>query len=128
MSEKRTTKPLDQALRELIVAAGFTEDELARRTTSVSQGTINKYLRSRRGRVMNARSVETVRQIAAALSVPPEYFLEYRQWKAKQLVEKAMAKGLIDLEDIELILAGKKYRGGQATGDDGNPQPDRGNR
>jgi len=119
MSEKRTTKPLDQALRELIETAGFTEDELARRTASVSQGTINKYLRSRRGRVMNARSVETVRQLAAALSVPPEYFLEYRQWKAKQLVAEAMEKGLIDLEDIELILAGKKYRDGQSAGERG---------
>ena len=47
---------------------------------------------------------------------------------AQKLVREAMAEGLIELEDIELILAGKKYRGGQATGDDGNPQPDRGNR
>jgi transcriptional regulator with XRE-family HTH domain len=112
MSEKRTTKPLDQALRELVDASGLTEDQLASRTT-VTQGTINKYLRSRRGLQMNSRSVETVRQIAAALSVPPEYFLEYRQWKAKQLVGEAMAAGQIDLEDIELILAGKKYRGAQ---------------
>mgnify|MGYP000977729511 CR=1 FL=1 len=116
MSEKRTSKPLDQALRELVDAAGLTEEELASRT-SVTQGTINKYLRSRRGRQMNSRSVETVRQIAAALLVPPEYFLEYRQWKAKQLVDEAMAKGLIDLEDIELILAGKKYRGTQSSND-----------
>lgn len=112
MLEKRTNKPLNQALRELIDAAGWTEEELARRT-SVSQGTINKYLRSRRGRQMNSRSVETVRQIAAALSVEPEYFLEYRQWKAKQLVDEAMAGGLIDLEDIELILAGKRYKNSQ---------------
>ena len=116
MSEKRSTKPLHQALRELVDEAGLTEDELASRTT-VTQGTINKYLRSRRGLQMNSRSVETVRQIAAALSVPPEYFLEYRQWKAKQLLGEAMAKGLIDLEDIELILAGKKYRGAQAAGE-----------
>jgi transcriptional regulator with XRE-family HTH domain len=109
MSEKRTDKPLNQALRELMDKVGWTEEELASRT-SVTQGTINKYLRSRRGREMNSRSVETVRQIAAALSVTPEYFLEYRQWKAKQLVAEAMAKGLIDLEDIELILAGKRYR------------------
>ena len=109
MSEKRSPKPLNQALRDLIDEVGWTEEELARHT-SVTQGTINKYLRSRRGREMNSRSVETVRQIAAAFSVPPEYFLEYRQWKAKQLVAEAMAKGLIDLEDIELILAGKKYR------------------
>ena len=112
MSAKRTTKPLDQALRELVDASGLTEDQLASRTT-VTQGTINKYLRSRRGLQMNSRSVETVRQIAAALSVPPEYFLEYRQWKAKQLLAEAMAAGQIDLEDIELILAGKKYRGAQ---------------
>jgi transcriptional regulator with XRE-family HTH domain len=112
MSAKRTTKPLDQALRELVDASGLTEDQLASRTT-VTQGTINKYLRSRRGRQMNSRSIETVRQIAAALSVPPEYFLEYRQWKAKHLIEEAMAAGLIDLEDIELILAGKRYQQGE---------------
>ncbi len=118
MSEKRTSKPLDQALRELVDAAGLTEEELASRT-SVTQGTINKYLRSRRGRQMNSRSVETVRQIAAALSVPPEYFLEYRQWKAKQLVDQAMADGLIELEDIELVLAGKKYQGTRGDHRDG---------
>jgi len=69
---------------------------------------------------MNSRSVETVRQIAAALSVPPEYFLEYRQWKAKQLLGEAMAKGLIDLEDIELILAGKNTGTLRATNEKGH--------
>ncbi len=35
-------------------------------------------------------------------------------WKtagAQQLVREAMAERLVELEDIELILAGKKYRG-----------------
>ncbi|MBN1459530.1 MAG: hypothetical protein JXA57_08330 [Armatimonadetes bacterium] len=30
--------------------------------------------------------------------------------KAKHLIEEAMADRLIELEDIELILAGKRYR------------------
>jgi hypothetical protein len=36
-------------------------------------------------------------------------FGEYREWKTKHLVGQAITSGLIDLEDIELILAGKRY-------------------
>jgi hypothetical protein len=35
-------------------------------------------------------------------------FGEWREWTAKHLVEEAMAAGLIDLEDVEFILAGKR--------------------
>ena len=73
MSEKRTSKPLDQALRELVDAAGLTEEELASRT-SVTQGTINKYLRSRRGRQEFAtggnRSADRGRVVGAPRVLP----------------------------------------------------------
>jgi len=97
---------IDKALRELMERHDLTETEVAARA-SVTQGTVNKYLHTRRGRQMNARSVVTVEKLAAALGIEPEYFKEYRTWKA---VREAIAEGLIELEDIELILAGKRYR------------------
>lgn len=109
MDSAKTTKPIDKALRELMDEAGLGEADLAARTT-LTQGTVNKYLRSRRGRQMNSKSLETVRQLAAAFALPPEYFREYREWKAKRLVEEAMTTGLLELEDIELIVAEKRLQ------------------
>ncbi len=57
-----------------------------------------------------AGSAEVIERPANALGVEPEYFLEYRQWKVKQGVDEAMAAGLIDLEGIEVIPTGKRYR------------------
>lgn len=76
----------------------------------ISPAVLSRYLRGERGRRMNSQAITTVEKLAKALSVEPEYFVEYRAWKAQKLVREAMAQGLIDLEDIELILAGKRYR------------------
>ena len=82
----------------------------------ISRSDLYRYLRGDRGRRMNSQALETVEKLARAFELPPEYFVEYRAAKAKHLVEQAMAAGLIDLEDIELILAGKRY-GGRARED-----------
>ena len=82
----------------------------------VSAATVSLYLSGKRGRRMNSQAVKTVEKLAGALGVEPEYFREYREWKAKHLIEEAMAAGLIDLEDIELILAGKRYQGSKNEG------------
>jgi len=68
---------------------------------------------------MNSQAVKTVEKLAGALGVEPEYFREYRGWKAEKLVREAIAEGLIDLEDIELILARKRYQK-RREGTDGN--------
>jgi transcriptional regulator with XRE-family HTH domain len=70
----------------------------------VSQSAVSCYLDGQR-----LPQPRTIEKIARALEVEPEYFALYREWKAKHLVEEAMAAGLIDLEDIELVLARKRY-------------------
>ena len=102
-------EPLPMALGQLMADAQLTETELAAEA-DISQGTVNKYLHRRRGTQMNPRSLRTVEKLADALGVAPDYFLEYRQATAERLVKEAMAAGLIDLEDIELILAGRADR------------------
>ena len=74
----------------------------------LSQAAVSYYLGGRR-----VPRLKTIEKLASALEISPEYFALYRRTKAKHLLEEAMAQGLIDLEDIELILAGKRYRSGQ---------------
>lgn len=95
--------PFPKALDELMVVRGIDQRELAARA-DINQGTVSRYLDG-----LRVPTPPTMERIAAVLEVKPEeVFREYRQWKAKHLVEEAMAAGLIDLEDIELILAGKR--------------------
>lgn len=103
----RTMQPMPKALRDLLSQRDMTETELMA-AAGVSPATVNRYLTGSRGRRMNSQAIKTVEKLAAALGVEPEYFLEYRQWKARQLVEQAMREGLIDLNDIELII--KKHQ------------------
>ncbi len=103
-------QPIDRALRELMDVRGITEQTELAAAAEVTPATISRYLSRHRARRMNAQALATVEKLARALDVEPEYFLEYRQAKAKRLVEEAMAQGLIDLEDIELILARKRYQ------------------
>lgn len=111
MVSKRQSEPMDVALLALMTTRGLTETELAA-AADVTPATVSRYLSGHRGRSLDWRSVKTVEKLAAALAVDPEYFLEYRQAKAERLVKEAMGRGDIDLEDIELILEGKRYAGG----------------
>ncbi|MBN1837880.1 MAG: helix-turn-helix transcriptional regulator [Spirochaetales bacterium] len=98
-------KPFREALAELVRDTGSQQLDIAVRA-GISEGSVSLYLTGKR-----YPRPATMARLATAFNLPPEYFREYRQWKAKHLVEEAMAQGLIDLEDIELILAGKRYAG-----------------
>lgn len=94
-----------KALSELMAGRRMEQLDLAVRA-DISQAAISYYLSGRR-----VPQLRTIEKIAAALEVEPEYFELYRRTKAKHLVDQAMTDGLIDLEDIELILAGKRFAG-----------------
>lgn len=102
-------KPIAEALEELMQERGMSRTDLWT-AADISRSDLYRYLKGSRGRRMNSQALETVEKLARALGVEPEYFKEYRQAKAAKLVADAMADGLIELEDIELILAGKRYR------------------
>jgi transcriptional regulator with XRE-family HTH domain len=101
-----TMKPFHEAFSELVATTGMQQLDIAVRA-GISEGSVSLYLKGER----NPRPA-TMGRLAEAFGLPPEYFREVRAAKAKKLVEDAMEKGLIDLEDIELILAGKRYQDG----------------
>lgn len=97
-------KPFREAFSELVRQTGMQQLDIAVRA-GISEGAVSLYLTGKR-----FPRPATMAKLAVALGQEPEHFREYREWKAKHLVEEAMAEGLIELEDIELILAGKRYR------------------
>ncbi len=98
-------KPFREALAELVQQTGMQQLDIAVRA-GISEGSVSLYLTGKR-----FPRPATMAKLAVAFGREPEYFREYREWKAKHLIEQAMTDGLIDLEDIELILAGKRYQG-----------------
>lgn len=102
-------KPFREALSELVQQTGLQQLDIAVRA-GISEGSVSLYLTGKR-----YPRPATMARLAKAFNLEPEYFREYREWKAKHLVEQAMAAGLIDLEDIELILAGKRFPGKAST-------------
>ncbi|MCL5942123.1 MAG: helix-turn-helix transcriptional regulator [Actinobacteria bacterium] len=99
----QTMETIDIALRRLMDEQGLTETDLAGRT-ELNQSTVNRYLRKRRGRQLNPRTIETITQLARAVGKDPSYFLEVRIYEARHQVEKAMREGLLSLETLETLL------------------------
>lgn len=104
-------KPIKTALRDLMREKGITDGIVLSGIAEVSAPTVSLYLSGKRGRVMNSQARGTVCKLATGLGVEPEYFLEYRMWKADQLVKWAMPLGLIDLEDVELVIERRRLLG-----------------
>ena len=102
-------KPMKTALRELMEERGMSETELMA-AAQVSPSTVNLYLSGKRGVRINSQAMQTVQKLAGALRVEPEYFCEYRQARAEQLVRRGIASGVIDLEDVELLLTAHEER------------------
>lgn len=102
-------KAFREALAERVQETGLQQLDIAVRA-GISEGSISLYLTGRR-----FPRPATMARLAIALGVEPEYFREYREWKAQKLVREAMEQGMIELEDIELILAGKRYRTSQTV-------------
>ena len=87
MSRDRTMEPLRTALRQLLDEQEMTDTELMARA-DLSPATVSLYLSGKRGRRMNSQAIETVRRLAAALGVEPDYFLEYRIWRVQEIMRR----------------------------------------
>jgi len=88
---------------------GLTQEALSY-LTPYNQATINRYLKAKRGRQLNEETVTTMSDIAVALGLDPEYFLEVRIYRAWQQVERDMRDGLITLEDLTLLAEAARLR------------------
>ncbi len=70
----------------------------------ISPAVLSRYLKGERGRVMNSGSMSTLEKLAAALEISPDYFLEYRQAKAAEMIAGALAEGIMEPEDLAAFL------------------------
>jgi transcriptional regulator with XRE-family HTH domain len=104
-----TTEPIDQALGALMRERHLTETELAART-GYNQSTISRYLSGDRGRQLNKETSETISGFAAALDLPPDYFVEVRIFQAWAKVEEAMREGLLTPEGLDLLVEEARLR------------------
>ena len=112
-STRRTSDPLPVAVKRLMGEAQMQTDADLVRATKLTPATISRYLSGKRGqivhpqkRVLNKQTLETIEAIARAFNVEPSYFVEYRRALAAELVIEAIESQVIDLEDIEMLLAG----------------------
>ena len=108
MKSERTMESFKHALAAQMEATGLQQLELAVRS-DVSEAAVSLYLSGQR-----QPRPTTIEKLARGLDIPPEYFREWREAKAKQLVQSAMAEGIIELEDIELVLAVKRFERGDS--------------
>ena len=118
----RSTKPMTQSLRELLDEKAWSDTRLMYEA-DVAPSTVSSYLSGKRGVKMDFRSISTMEKFAKALEVEPEYFLEYRQFKAQEMLREMMAAGEIDLDDLEEI---RERRTAEAKGAKGKAPKKRG--
>lgn len=57
---------------------------------------------------MNSQALKTVRKLAQALDVEPDYFLEYRQVTVRQMADAAVREGLLEPEDFAAYLEAQR--------------------
>lgn len=103
MNAERTTKPISEALRELITARRLRLVDVWT-GADISRSDLYRYLRGDRGRRMNSQALETVEKLARFFDLPPEYFMEYRQEKVKEMAAEAIREGILEPEDFRAYL------------------------
>jgi transcriptional regulator with XRE-family HTH domain len=103
----RSQKPVTESLRELLDEKKWSDTRLMYEA-EVSPSTVSSYLSGKRGYALDFRSIRTLEKFAKALQVEPEYFREYRQYRAQELLREMIAAGEIDLEDLEEIRERRK--------------------
>jgi transcriptional regulator with XRE-family HTH domain len=101
---RRTTKPLAQALRDLMDERGITDGIEMSGVADVSAATVSLYLNGKRGLRMNSQAIKTVGKLAGALGVDPDYFVECRQLKVRQMADEAVKEGILEPEDFAAYL------------------------
>jgi len=103
----RSQKPVNESLRELLDEKEWSDTRLMYEA-DVSPSTVSSYLSGKRGHALDFRSIRTLEKFAKALETEPEYFLEYRQFRAQEMLREMIAAGEIDLEDLEEIRARRR--------------------
>lgn len=82
MTERHTTRPFPEALRELMSAKGIDQPRLAA-LAELNQSSISRYLDG-----LRRPSLSSMESIARALEISPDFFLEYQVDKVKEIMEK----------------------------------------
>jgi transcriptional regulator with XRE-family HTH domain len=94
----RSHQPLSAALAGLLRERRLTQAELWR-AAGVSQGAVSRYLSGTRGTKIDSRAARALEKLASALAVEPDYFLEYRAWRVREvaLTDPDLVEDLYDI-------------------------------
>ena len=110
-------KPISEALSELMDARQMTPTDVWA-AAGITHATLSRYLHGFRGIVLDHRGAETVCKLARVFGVTPDYFVEYRAWRVREiartnpelveplydvLIGSARLRGIVDegLKEIE---------------------------
>jgi transcriptional regulator with XRE-family HTH domain len=105
---ERTTEPIAVALRRLLDEREMSVFTLALRA-DVSTAVIYAYLSRRRGApgtIVNKESAETMRRLALALSLPPDYFIEIRRYRMRRINDQF--PGMVDAYYDDAVAQAKE--------------------
>jgi transcriptional regulator with XRE-family HTH domain len=104
-----TDEPFGKALGDLLRERGLTATAFSA-MTPYNQATISRYLSRKRGRQLNEETVKTMSDIARALELDPDYFVEVRLFKLQQLMEQGVSVGEPSLEGLKMLIEGARLR------------------
>ena len=92
-------KPMSIALRELMAERGMTVSDLWIAAGLGGPSGVYRYLSGDRGRGVNSQSAEAIRKISRALNVEPDYWMEYRAYRVREIAKKHpdLASSVYDL-------------------------------
>lgn len=95
-------EPMPIALRKLMRERGMTVRELSVLANLGGTSGVYRYLRRERGVSVNSQSAPVIERMAEVLGVPPDYFMEFRAWKVREVAKKH--PHLVD-EVYDLLMA-----------------------
>lgn len=88
MDKEWTMEPLAKSLKALMEARGISVTELWTQADLKGPSAVYRYLSGERGKLPNSQLAESLEKMAPVLGVTPEYFLEWRAWKVREIVRR----------------------------------------
>lgn len=76
----------------------------------------SRYINLKRGLVGDPQMIKTLRKYERAFDLPEGYFLEEQLYRLEQEVRAFVRKGLIRVEDLELLVQAARYEELSAQG------------
>jgi len=108
--ENATTLPIGEALQALLEERSMSNTDLWT-AAGVSPATVSRYLSGIRGTpAIDDRGARTIEKLAEVFGLKPDYFLEYRVWRVREIARRNPAlvdriyDVLVEAAALEVLL------------------------